>query len=202
MPENFSQVRQCYIVLNFQNFQESRDVKIANGKSTFCAKRGKAITFVCDWGNGSKIYISLCVPRNLSFGVVPSRHIVPPSLIRTLRARLLSLRSVVPSRHLVLILRTLHFRILLFSIIFLRKQKRRNCKQQIHVLRRKKKGVCKILQTPKRADARPYPFNATSVAASFCNLWTSSRNARGSIYFFIRKCKKIAICLDIFGGGN
>ena len=36
-----------------------------------------------------------------SFGVVPSRHIVLVSPIRTLRARLPSLRSVVPSRHLL-----------------------------------------------------------------------------------------------------
>ena len=35
-----------------------------------------------------------------SFGVVPSRHIVLTSPYRALRARLPSLRSVVPSRHL------------------------------------------------------------------------------------------------------
>ena len=40
--------------------------------------------------------------KSLSFGVVPSRHIVPTTLFRALRARLLSLRSVVPSRHLTL----------------------------------------------------------------------------------------------------
>ena len=36
----------------------------------------------------------------MSCGVVPSRHIVLTSPIRALRTRLLSLRSVVPSRHL------------------------------------------------------------------------------------------------------
>ena len=36
----------------------------------------------------------------MSCGVVPSRHIVQFALIRALRTRLLSLRSVVPSRHL------------------------------------------------------------------------------------------------------
>ena len=35
----------------------------------------------------------------MSCGVVPSRHIVQFALIRALRTRLLSLRSVVPSRH-------------------------------------------------------------------------------------------------------
>lgn len=50
--------------------------------------------------------------------------------------------------------------------------------------------------------AAPHPFNATSVAASFSNQWASSRNAGGSICFFVRKCKKNAICLDIYGGGN
>ena len=40
--------------------------------------------------------------KSLSFGVVPSRHIVPTTLFRALRTRLLSLRSVVPSRHLTL----------------------------------------------------------------------------------------------------
>ena len=40
--------------------------------------------------------------KSLSFGVVPSRHIVPTTLFRALRARLLSLRSVVPARHLTL----------------------------------------------------------------------------------------------------
>ena len=35
----------------------------------------------------------------MSYGVVPSRHIVLSSPIRALRARLPSLRSVVPSRH-------------------------------------------------------------------------------------------------------
>ena len=131
-----------------------------------------------------------------------SRHIVPSSLIRTLRARLLSLRSVVPSRHLVLILQTLHFRISLRSIIFPKKQRRKNCKQGNYGLHRKKRGVCMLLQTPQRTGRRPHPFNATSVAASFCNQWASSRNAGGSICFFVRKCKKIAICLDIYGGGN
>ena len=37
---------------------------------------------------------------HMYFGVVPSRHIVFASPIRALRTRLLSLRSVVPSRHL------------------------------------------------------------------------------------------------------
>ena len=36
----------------------------------------------------------------ISYGVVPSRHIVLVTLFRGLRPRLLSLRSVVPSRHL------------------------------------------------------------------------------------------------------
>ena len=52
--QNFSQVRERYIFLNFQNFRESRSVKIVNGKITLCAERGMAITFVCDWGNGVK----------------------------------------------------------------------------------------------------------------------------------------------------
>ena len=47
-----------------------------------------------------------------------------------------------------------------------------------------------LLQTPQRTGRRPHPFNATSVAASFCNQWASSRNAGGSICFFVRKCKK------------
>ena len=41
--------------------------------------------------------------KSLSFGVVPSRHIVPVPPFRALRTRLSSLRSVVPSRHLILI---------------------------------------------------------------------------------------------------
>ena len=36
----------------------------------------------------------------MSYGVVPSRHLVLALTIRALRTRLLSLRSVVPSRHL------------------------------------------------------------------------------------------------------
>ena len=90
-------------------------VKIANGKINLCAENEKAITFVSNWGNGLRVFMCLkgttsricmavrlwqCI-KNQSFGVVPSRHIFPSSLIRTLRARLLSLRSVVPSRHLV-----------------------------------------------------------------------------------------------------
>ena len=58
-PQNFSQVRERYIFLNFQNFRESRSVKIANGKITLCAESGKAITFVCNWENGR----SLCFAR-------------------------------------------------------------------------------------------------------------------------------------------
>ena len=41
----------------------------------------------------------LCV-MSLSYGVVPSRYIVLTMPFRALRTRLLSLRSVVPSRHL------------------------------------------------------------------------------------------------------
>ena len=54
LPEIFSQVRERYIFLNFQNFRETGSVKIANGKITLCAENEKAITFVCDWVNGVK----------------------------------------------------------------------------------------------------------------------------------------------------
>ena len=44
-------------------------VKIANGKITLCAERGKAITFVCNWENGRRVFVWLCVP-----GRQPSRQ--------------------------------------------------------------------------------------------------------------------------------
>ena len=44
-------------------------VKIANGKITLCAERGKAITFVCNWENGRRLFVWLCVP-----GRQPSRQ--------------------------------------------------------------------------------------------------------------------------------
>ena len=34
-------------------------VKIANGKITLCAENGKAITFVCNWGNGQRVFMCL-----------------------------------------------------------------------------------------------------------------------------------------------
>ena len=63
--------------------------------------------------------------------------------------------GVVPSRHLVLILQTLHFRISLRSMIFPKKQRRKNCKQGNYALHRKKRGVCMLLQTPQRTGRRP-----------------------------------------------
>ena len=58
-PENFPQVRHRYIFLNFQNFQEGRDVKIANGKITLCAESGTAFTDFCKCPGGLRLHSTL-----------------------------------------------------------------------------------------------------------------------------------------------
>ena len=45
-------------------------VKIANGKITLCAERGKAITFVCNWKNGRRVFVWQCVPGRHAFQAV------------------------------------------------------------------------------------------------------------------------------------
>ena len=52
------------------------------------------------WRPGRSLELALMQWWGMSFGVVPSRHIVLASPFRALRTRLPSLRSVVPSRHL------------------------------------------------------------------------------------------------------
>ena len=37
-------------------------VKIANLKITLCAEREMAITFVCNWENGRRVFVWQCVP--------------------------------------------------------------------------------------------------------------------------------------------
>ena len=59
LPQNFSQVRRCYIFLNFQNFREMGSVKIANGKINLCAEREMAITFVYNWENRRTVFMCL-----------------------------------------------------------------------------------------------------------------------------------------------
>ena len=58
---------------------------------------------VCEANVRHKSESLFCGENSLSYGVVPSRHIVLASSIRGLRPRLSSLRSVVPSRHLTLL---------------------------------------------------------------------------------------------------
>ena len=55
---------------------------------------------VCEANVRHKSKSLFCGEDSLSYGVVPSRHIVVDPSIRALRTRLSSLRSVVPSRHL------------------------------------------------------------------------------------------------------
>ena len=55
----------------------------------------------CNDSAWKAVHLWRCI-KCMSFGVVPSRHIVPAPPFRALRTRLSSLRSVVPSRHLTL----------------------------------------------------------------------------------------------------
>ena len=64
------------------------------------ATLGAPNNVVCEAYVRHKSKSLFCGEDRLSYGVVPSRHIVLASPIRALRARLPSLRSVVPSRHL------------------------------------------------------------------------------------------------------
>ena len=69
------------------------------------AVSGSTRTERCAWKalrrRTGSLYIATGVLPYISCGVVPSRHIEFASSRRTLRARLPSLRSVVPSRHVV-----------------------------------------------------------------------------------------------------
>ncbi|MCI6823080.1 MAG: hypothetical protein MR881_06305 [Bacteroidales bacterium] len=73
-PENFPQVRHRYIFLNFQNFQEGRDVKIANGKITLCAESGTAFTDFCKCPGGLRLHRTLTKPHLLQFLSAISEH--------------------------------------------------------------------------------------------------------------------------------